>query len=226
VNEEPDPDQLIQEPKPYYSVTYWLVYTVVIFVVIALLGALGTPHLIRSKKKSYQSEAISNSKLLSLALFEFDSDYGSYPNEETAKDVTEAFPNHGYDFSGNSSNAIFRQLIAAGIVKNEDVFYFNTKGAKKPDGNISPGHALEKGECNYAYISGQSSAGNPSQPILLCPVIPGTKKLGSNDSNGTIIVIKADNSVGTYKLDSGGPDILSPKHLIWKGKAPDIRYPE
>ncbi|GEM_PF-6010819 len=211
MNEEPEPDQLIQEPKPYYSVTYWLVYTVVIFVVIALLGALGTPHLIRSKKKSYQSEAISNSKLLSLALYEFDSNFGSYPNDETIKEVNEAFPNHGYDLSGTSSNAAFRQLLAAGILKNEEI--------------------IQKGKCNFAYVANQSTSGNPNRPILLSPVIPGTNKFNSKD--GIILVLKIDNSVSSYKIgkageiyDNDGLDILSASHPIWKGKAPDIRYPE
>ena len=222
MNEEFDNELPKRKPKISKSFIYLLCGIIITFLIIFITPLFyGNNHIGHTK-----SRAIHNAKLLSLALFEFEQDYGSYPNDETAEDVTEAFPNHSYDFSGNSSNAIFRQLIAAGIVKDEDVFYFNTKGAKKPDGNISPGHALEKGECNYAYISEQSSAGNSSRPILLCPVIPGTKKLGSNDSNGTIIVIKTDNSVCTYKLDSDGLDILSPKHPMWKGKAPDIRYPE
>ena len=39
-------------------------------------------------------------------------------------------------------------------------------------------------------------------------------------------------SVRTYEIQKDGHiyekgiDLLSPKHPVWKGKAPDIRYPE
>ena len=206
-----------------------------ICILLLLLGSffwLTRPVILKSYKNENKASAISNSKQVCLALFEFENDYGSYPNAETAKIVTEAFPNHGYDLSGNSSNAAFRQLIAAGIVQTEDTFYFPVEGSKKPDGNISPGHALEKGECNFAYIAVGSTAGNPSRPLLIGNVIPGTTTFDPKPYNGIAIVLKVDQSASAYKIAKDGHvydkgiDILSPKHPVWKGKTPDIRYPE
>lgn len=212
MNAEPNPEQIDREPKPFNSVAYWI-FGAFITLTIAFLIALLFPKVITSVKKSTHAEAISNAKQISLTLFKFENDYGSYPNSETAKDVTENFPNHGYDLSGKSSNAAFRQLLAAGILKNEEI--------------------IKKGKCNFAYISGQASAGNPSRILLLYPIIPGTTKFDPKPFDGNAIVLHIDQSVSTYKIgkddhiyDKDGLDILSPKHPMWNGKAPDIRYPE
>ena len=177
-------------------------------------------------------ESISNQKQLSLALLEFESDFGAFPNRETAKDVTEAFPDHGYDLTGNFSNALFRQLLAAGIVQSEEIFHVDIKNFNKPNGNIAPGEALRKGEVGFAYISNQASAGNPFRPLLLCPLIPGTTKFDPKPFNGHAVILKIDQSVKAYKIREDGTihdkdgDILSPNHPMWNGKAPTIHYPE
>ncbi len=177
-------------------------------------------------------EALNNAKQLSIALFSFQEEFGSYPNESTVALVTESYPNHGYDLTGTSSNALFRQFMAAGIAESEQMFCAKIPGSVRPDGNIAPGEALKKGECNFAYISGLSSAGDPARPIVLAPVIPGTKKFDPKPFDGKAIILRTDNTAGTYDIDKDGHvydkdgDILSPKNPIWNGKAPDIRYPE
>ncbi|MES2981444.1 MAG: hypothetical protein V4727_03940 [Verrucomicrobiota bacterium] len=184
-------------------------------------------------KGSNKAPAISNLKQIGLALFDFENDYGSYPDSETAKDVTDAFPNHGHDLSGNSSNALFRQLIATGMIPDEEFFYTESRNSRKPDGNIAPGEALKKGEVGFAYISGQASAGNPSRILLLSPLIPGTTKFDPKPYDGNAIALHIDQSASVYKIgkdghiyDKNGLDILSPEHPRWNGKAPTIHYPE
>jgi type II secretory pathway pseudopilin PulG len=184
------------------------------------------------QRKANQAEAFSNVRSFSLALYQFEIDYGSYPNDATVSDVTKSFPAHGYDLTGKSSNAAFRQLLAAGIVPTEHPFYAKIKGSIKPDGNILPKQALKKGEVGFAYISGLSTAGNPSTPLVLTPLIPGTTKFDSKPFKGKAIILHIDSSVRTYDIHEDGNiydkgiNILSPEHPIWKGKAPDIRYPE
>lgn len=179
------------------------------------------------------SESISNAKQIGLALYEFEADYGAYPNSETAKDITESFPDHGHDLSGNSSNSLFRQFLAAEIAPSEEIFYSKTKNSQKPDGNIAPGEALNKGEVGFAYISGLNAEDDPSTPLVLTPLIPGTTKFDPKPFDGKAIVLKIDNTVDTYNIhddghiyDKDGLDVISPKHPIWKGKAPTIHYPK
>lgn len=180
-----------------------------------------------------RSRTISNAKQIGLALFEFEQDYEAYPNNETLKAVTDAFPEHSHDLTGNSSNALFRQLLAAEIAYSEEIFYSKTKSSRKPDGNIALGEALNKGEVGFAYISGLNAKDDPSTPLVLTPLIPGTTKFDPEPFDGTAFVMQIDQNVRTYIIhkdgriyDKDGIDILSPEHPIWKGKAPTIHYPE
>ena len=177
-------------------------------------------------------KAISNSKQLGIALFYFSDEYGNYPGPKTVDLINAKYPNHSFDLSGNSSNAIFRQLFAAEITESEILFYAKTRDAIKPDNNISHGEALKKGEVGFAYISGLSSKDNPSTPITLTPLIPGTTKFDPKPYGGKAIIGQLDNSARTYDINKDGHvydkdgDILSPNHPIWNGKTPTIHYPE
>ncbi len=174
---------------------------------------------------------ISNAKQIGLALFKFESKYGAYPSDTTASLVTKEYPTHGYNLSGKSSNALLRQLIASKIVEEEKIFYARMKGFVMPDGDISPRQALKKGEVGFAYISGLTTKDNPSLPLLLAPIIPGTTKFDPKPFNGRAIILRIDQSVSLLRIRNGHAimgteDLLSPKHPIWNGKVPDIRYPE
>ena len=179
-----------------------------------------------------RKEATTNAKQIRLALFAFEEYFGAYPSTATATEVTAEYPSHGYNLTGNSSNAIFRQLFAAKVIDTEMPFYVKIMNAIKPDGIIIPREALKKGEVGFAYISGLSTAGNPNTPILLTPMIPGTTKFDPEPFDGKAIALRIDGSVTTYKINKDGHiydkdgDVLSPKHPFWNGKTPTIHYPE
>jgi hypothetical protein len=68
---------------------------------------------LRQRAARYDTrETINNARQLGLAFLEFDNDYGSFPHESTIPLVLKSHPTHGYDLSGSSSNALFRQLFA------------------------------------------------------------------------------------------------------------------
>jgi hypothetical protein len=177
------------------------------------------------------TQASSNARSFGLALTEFESDYGAFPSETNKAHVEKVFGTT-IDLSGTSSNAFFRQLFAVGITQSEEMFYARIKGSSRPDGIITPGNILEPRECGFAYIAGLTSAGDPNRPLALTPLIPGTTKFDPKPFDGRAIVLHIDNSVRTYEIQKDGHisldgiNLLSPKHPIWKGKAPDIRYPE
>ena len=201
--------------------------------IILTIGILAAPLFIhKSKCREGQTEQISNLRQIGLALFEFETEYGRYPDEGTAAEVTQAHPNQGLDLSGDSSNAMFRQLIAAGYTQSESMFYAKVAGARKPDGNITGGHALEKGEVGFGYVSGLSTAGNLARIIAFAPIIPGTKKFDPKPFKGKAAFLRMDNSALSLPINENGQailngeDILSPDHPIWEGKDPRIHYPE
>jgi len=226
-DENPPTEEPIAERKPLGWV-FWVFLVVFIFMVAGLTA----PMVIRCPKKASQTQATSNLRQIGFALVEFESEYGSYPGDNTTKTVSEAFPDHGLDLSSKSSNALFRQLFAAGFTQSEQMFYAEVKGTKVPDGDISPGQVLKQGEVAYGYIAGLSSAGNPARPIAFCPIIPGTDRFDPKPFKGKAVFLRCDNSVASLNIDenghaiSGGTNILSPENPIWDGAAPDIRYPE
>ncbi len=220
------------EPKKSKRFNYKRVIIILVSVV-ALIFLIQPIFMTRCGGEGHdRARTLSNTKQIGLALFEFEGDYGSYPDAETAKDVTDAFPDHGYNLSGNSSNALFLQLFSSGIVRSEEIFYSKIKDSQKPDGVITPGEALQKGEVGFSYIYGLTSKDDPLTPLILTPLIPGTTKFDPKPFNGKAIIYFINNNAHIYEIDEDGHvyiegiDILSSKHPVWKGRAPDISYPE
>lgn len=200
-------------------------------VLIASLAALATPMIMKPHKRAHQSEAISNAKCFGLALFEFNNDYGSYPNAETAKLV--ANETSTPVINGDSANARFRQLITSGIVYNEEIFYAKSVITQKPDGNISGDNAIAPGECGFAYIDNIPSDIKDSRPIAMAPFTYGSGEFDNDVYDNKAIILWTDNSVTTLSIDpaSGkallnGQDILDPAHPIWAGTPPNLLMPE
>jgi len=219
---------MTQKPKSKsFGWPFWLLLTGAIVILYGFV-----PHSPdRSKNRAAQTETTSNLRQIGLALYEFENRFGTYPNDETAELVKKKHSS-AINLSGTSSNALFRQLFASGIVENEAMFYANAPGFTKPDNDTSPGHLLEKGEVAFAYVAGLSTEGNPSRPLAFGPVIPGTTKFDPKPFNRKGVVLRIDNSVASVQINkdgeaiSGGHLLLSPENPIWEGKAPDIRYPD
>ncbi|MGB6219666.1 hypothetical protein [Haloferula sp.] len=130
----------------------WGMIGVGVFVGALLLFVFSPCFLLSSGRQGEardRTQAINNAKQAGLALLEFDQEFGSFPNEETAALVKKATETD-LDLSGTSSNAMFRQLIAFGI-QSEDIFYCkHPEGIRKPDRDMSPGKALEAGEVGFS----------------------------------------------------------------------------
>jgi hypothetical protein len=225
-------DPKAARPKPSFSIRR------VFIILLLLLGSLVAfvlllPFLIRSPHEGRnRSQVVHGSRQIGLALLEFDAEYGTFPNDLTSAEVTKKLPEHGYDLASTSSNALFRQFFAADITQSEQMFRIRMPGFRRPDDIITPGKLLEPGENGFSYISNLSSKDDPLTPIVLTPLIPGTAKFDPKPFDGKAIILHIDNSVRTYDIHKDGHvydkgiNLLSPANPIWKGKAPDIRYPE
>lgn len=221
------------EPIPQRKQPFgWLFWTVIVVIVFAFSG-LTCPKVIRSERNVPLTNALHNLRQVGLALYEFESEYGSYPNEATVALVTEKNPDHGYDLSGTSSNALFRQLVAAKMLQSEGMFYAKVPGINKPDDNFTPSNALAPGEVAFGYIAGLSTQENPARPLAFCPIIPGTDRFDPKPFDGRTAILRIDNSVVSLKINedgqaitASGQPLLSPDNPIWNGHVPDIRYPD
>lgn len=221
---------------------FTLVELLVVIVIIAALAGLAAPQLIRMRKKGDQVVAMTNGKSMVLALTDFANEYGSFPDKETAKAVTE---NTGstLSLSGDTANDYFRQLIASGVAKSEDPFYSKTPySPKRPDNNFKGSEALKAGEVGFGYIMNGASAGgvaisndDPNRVIAATPLLNASVKgefdagpldkaaLVYLDQSVKMMTIREDNKkvvVGNGKtlLDSG-------ENTIWGAEIKPVIKP-
>lgn len=176
-------------------------------------------------------EAFRHLQSTSLALFDFDSEYGAFPSAATAPEVKSA-TGTPLTLGDTSSNQIFRQLIAHGL-KSEKPFWAANASSKKPDDLFhDDAHALAPGECGYAYITGLSSSSHGGAPLVVAPLIRGSTNFDSAVFGGRAVVLTANGITKFYpiapngKVMVGGKDIFDPSQPFWGGKAPDIKWQE
>lgn len=211
----------------------WLWVVGVVSIIIIALAGLTAPVVIRATPKSPQTEAVSNARQIGLALFEFENEYGSYPSASTAAAVRNA-TGTTLNLGTKTSNDYFRQLIGGNFTQSEKIFYAaKIPGVRKPDDNITGAEALKKGECGFAYFLGAKLTDNPKRPLAAAPMIPGTDRFDSKEAyKGKAVVLKADNSVMSYKIDKNGhiqiegKQFMDPTNPIWNGHPPMIVWPD
>jgi prepilin-type N-terminal cleavage/methylation domain-containing protein len=219
---------------------FTLVELLVVIVIIAALAGLTAPMVIRQRKKADQTEAVNNARQIGIALFEFETEYGTFPDEETATAVAEQTGTTLV--AGSSANDRFRQLIRAGIAQSEKMFYAKSAISKKPDGLfVQDADALEPGEVGFGIVvdsdgSGLSAAGNPARPICATPFTAALDgKFDFDFFDGKAVVLKLDNSVESLsivKVDgrvlvNGEELIASGPNTVWgTNLTPTWAYPE
>lgn len=203
---------------------FTLVELLVVIVIIAALAGLTAPMVIRQRKKADQTEAVSNARQIGIALFEFETEYGNFPDASTAKTVaanTDTQPS-----SGGSANDRFRQLIRSGIAQAEGIFYCKTVYSKKPDNAFNTEqNALARGEVGYGMIvrsddSGLSASGNPARPVVVAPFTAELNdKFDFEMYDGKAVILKLDNSVASIPIiQKSGLPKLNGKNLTEGGE--------
>ncbi len=220
---------------------FTLVELLVVIVIIAALAGLTAPMVIRQRKKADQTEAVNNARQIGIALFEFETEYGSFPDTTTAAAVASATDTTVV--SGDTANDRFRQLIRSGIAQSEAMFYSKTSYTKKPDGVFnSDQQALAKGEVGFGMMvkgdgSGLSASGNPSRPIVMTPFANGlaSEKFDYDIYDGKAVFAKLDQSVTSLQIiKTSGLVKINGKGLTETGEdtvwgtetTPAISYPQ
>ncbi|MCW1913429.1 hypothetical protein OJ996_07585 [Luteolibacter sp. GHJ8] len=195
------------ESKPPASRSQVRVLWILGAIVLIALVVVMRPVIIKQKKAVAHVKALSGLRQIGASLFEFDSEYGSFPDDATALKLPEE-AKAGFKLSGDHSNDYFRQLIVVGL-KSEKPFWCKTSfSPRKPDDDLSPLQALQAGEVGYSYIMaapglGQKSSGDPGRPVVVA-----ASKLGgalwtfdSDVYGGKAVVLKLDNSVAGMNID-------------------------
>lgn len=220
---------------------FTLVELLVVIVIIAALAGLTAPMVIRQRKKADQTEAVNNARQIGIALFEFENEYGSFPDDDTAQTVATNTETNAV--SGQTANDRFRQLVRSGIAQSETMFYSKTSYTKKPDGIFNTDEkALGKGEVGFGIMmnqngSGLSASGNPQRPVVMTPFANGLagERFDTDVYDGKAVFLKLDQSVTSLSIvPSSGLVKINGKNLtqtgedsVWgTGLTPQVVYPQ
>ena len=201
--------------------------------VCLLLGmfAIQSPLTIwRQPRVANRTQAIQNLKTLLPLLLEFEAEYGSYPSASTLRKVKEA-TGTPLTLDDSSSNKLLLQLLV--VSSKEQPFHTQIAGARKPDEDFRDDrHALAPGECGFAYIPGLNSKSPPGAPVMMSPMIRGTKRFDREPFLGQAVILFANGVIQTFPIERsgevklGGKDVFDPSQPYWMGKAPDIKWQE
>jgi hypothetical protein len=179
------------------------------------------------------TEARNNMRCVYCMLLEFDTEYGSFPSAQTGVEVKEATGSE-LTFSSASSNQLLRQLMAGGGGKSEKPLWAKTATSpKKPDDIFdTDATALAKGECGFAYIAGLDASAPPDTPVLLCPLVSGKLTFDPEPFNGQALILTNNGACLSHPIEMdgrvlvSGMDAFDPRQPFWKGKKPDVKWPE
>jgi hypothetical protein len=225
--DEPTP----QAPLPKRRVSNRAILGALFFVIAITMALLFLPPVMGDRKVADLTEASSNLRALSFNLYSFDEEYGSFPDASTAVDVKDC-TGTPLTLGDSSSNQLFRQLIAT-AGKSEKIYWAKTSPtARKPDDIIdSDATALAPGECSFSYVSGRSSSGTGT-PVVMTPLIPGTTRFDPKPFGRKAVVFFVGDGVQILPIDSSGRvlvngrDLFDPAQPYWRGKTPDLKWPE
>lgn len=195
---------------------FTLIELLVVIGIIALLAGIAYPVILNQQAKGNMQEANTNMKQILGAMFDFKSEYGTYPDDDTAETLKEKYELNYGELTGDYSNPYFRQLLLSNKMPAEGNFFCrisNENGATiKPDDEKNNGKALMAKETGFSYIltlEKRSVSGNiTNMPIVLVSVLdPGADassvKFDEGSFNEKGLVGRADQSVTSFDISAG-----------------------
>ncbi len=209
------------------------VEAVVFAVLFTVAIAVSVPMIRKQQRNADFEQTWRNMRPVSLAILEFNQEFGEFPSGTTHPIVMEATGHDPGPWTG-SANDCFRQLIAYGI-QSEDIFFaVHPEGSHEPDNVIGPlaSEALKPGEVGLSYIYGLKHPTPPGTPILIAPMKTGTHLL-HDIYDGRVAVISMDAATLPCTVNRRGevllPDgtlLFDPARRCWQNHPIDIRHPE
>lgn len=191
---------------------FTLVELLVVITIIAALAALVSPQVLKALNKADVTTATNNARNIGLAMFNFQNDYGRFPDASTQEDIEENFPDAAIQASTSDANGYFRQLFIAGFTDSEEIFFAKTSTSTKPDGIFDTTNTcLERGENAFGYIlngqDGQTTGGSSSRYIVATPLASATS-FDQDPFSGKAVALRIDQSVQSLNINDAGEALI------------------
>ena len=235
---QPPPDLPAPLPEekvlPSRSKLSWIIRGFLALLLVSVLaGLLHPPQIRRSARAADRTEALNNIKQIGAMLLEFDTEYGRFPDASTVAAI-KAATGTPLTLDSASSNDLFRQLIIGGGGRSEKPFWAKTPISPKKADDLfgTDANTLAKGECGFAYIAGLSASDDPETPLAMTSLLPGELLFDTEAFQGKAVILFVDNSARTLPVEKDGKvlingmDVFDPRQPFWKGKRPDVKWPE
>lgn len=235
------------KPREHGAAGITIVELLVTLVIIAALGVIAAPVILKQRKAADRTRAIGNLKQLGAMLVEFDTEYGRFPDDETAREVRRATKTD-FTLTGPYSNDYFRQMLVLPGDRYETLFWCETAQSPEPPDNdhSSAAKALAAGEVGYSYImasgtQGQCASGEPGRPVVVAPSFKfrADWTFDPEPFEGKAVVLRLDNSVTAMAIrtdDDKDEEVVTPAHeapaeaeepSLWgTGMTPVLRAPQ
>ncbi|MBT7958972.1 MAG: hypothetical protein HN759_06520, partial [Akkermansiaceae bacterium] len=147
-----------------------------------------------------------NAKQIFYLMIEFDGDFGEFPSDASSADIDTT--GTGITLGTSTSNDFFKQFIAGGYTKSEEIFYAKSTITKKPD-NVLKGDALEAGECGFAYVANQSTSVNSGRPLVMAPMEESGEFFNPDPYDNKAVVLRIDGSVKQLRVNQAKKAVLT-----------------
>lgn len=122
-------------------------YITILILPIAILAGLAAPVILKQRHAADRVEMTNNAKMLYLAMFDFDADYGSFPSDKLAQEEA--------DFAGLTGSSVLEQLKEHNPrIDVERLLSVRRKPAGK-----------------WYYFPGLKSSDDPGKPLLVSPPV-------------------------------------------------------
>ena len=205
----------------------------VLIIIIVLAGFAYPGAQLKAAQAAGKAQATSNAKEIGSALIGFIEEYGGYPSPDTLRQLQakggKVLP------IGNDANSYLGQLLAAGCVDSEKIFYVKgMDGIREGDDDFaSPDELLKKGENGFGYVMlrGEKQLVSPGSIV---PVVVAPLKTGGSDPTfddgpfaGQYIYLTPDGAVSGGKISKEGKPIAKGRGAggLFSTDIPDVKMP-
>lgn len=207
------------------------IFTRPVVIALILIGGLLALVLAAGKRKYgktvYQTQSVNHARQIGLALLDFQTEYGRFPDASTEPAVI-ARTGSPLRMTGRAANDYFRQILAAGITDSEVIFYAKGDAYSHPPDNVSrsTATALAPGEVSLGYLTDAGEAIDPAgdhrRPLVCWPLASdghtvSDRHFDPRPADGKAVLLLTDNSVVSVPIDRNRNAIHRRKPLLATG---------